>query len=1242
MHPPWRIELLGELRAVRGGRVVTRFRTQKTGLLLAYLAYDPRRVHRREQLCEWLWPEGDPELSRHNLRNLLHWLRQELEPAGDPDGVLLLTDRHTVRVDPAAVTTDVAEFSAALEAAARAGESAERARSLARAVDLYRGEFLTGFFDDWVLQEREWLAGRYFQALSQLIALLERGGESERAVEFARRGVWADPLREEAHHDLIRLLAATGQRETALRQYEELKRRLAHDLGDEPSAELHALAATLRQQLSRPVSPAAPEPALPPVPPVPGSLLPLPLDRFFGRRPELARLIALLRPLTTGSGGEEEAFEENAPPRLITLSGPGGSGKTRLALEVARRLQPRSRVPIWFVPLQGLTPAVAPPTGGTPPRPPILEEVRDAMRLPRTPEADPLEQVVSALRDQLALLILDNFEHLVEGGAPLLQMLLQRAPTLTLLVASRRRLHLPGEQELPVMPLPVPVEAVSSQRSALSGDEERAGDLTSEPSPLTSNPSFQLFVDRAQVARPGFQLTPNSTAEVARLCARLEGMPLAIELAAGRAGVLTPGQMLERLADPFALLVNRRRGGEARHQSLRATLDWSFQLLPAELQQFFCRLSVFRGGWTLEAAEAIADCGVQIAECPTDPIRPPPCALRSRALEYLEQLRECSLMVVDETKGEMRYRLLETLREYGAERLSAAEQEALSGRHAAFFPALAEEAERWMHSAERYVWLERLEPELDNFRAALSWCLGSSVGQAPPEHRNPRTPEPLTLGLRLSSALTEFWQHSGHAGEGRDWLQRLLEYAEGLGRTALRAKTVGAAGRLAMAQYDETGSISLLEESVALWRQLGDRQELARSLSLLGLNKVYTRDLAEARTLLDECVVLLREGNNRWLLMHAINNRGRLEEIEGNLAQARANLEEARSLNPGVGAEEIVASIIYRLGSVAQQEGRLEEAREQYVQSIAVSAKLPAADHTGPLRGLGQTARLGGDYTEARARLEKCLSLRQRLGHLTTLPETLFQLADVVRCQADFTTARSLAEQSLAIARARDEHPEFEAEALRVLGRVAYDQGDLQQARRLLEKARFHAPGSLLVWSDLAEALARLGEHGKARAILDARLEALRSGENYLDLSYLLRSRGRVELRCGEWQLAAASFRESLSLLHHRGIREGAPECLEGLARAVLGAGVGQPQNSGDAAVRLAARLLGAAEALREGMGTPLPPVYRTDHEATVACLGTVLKDQELAAAWAEGRGMPLEQAIADALKLEDARPLPS
>ena len=303
--------------------------------------------------------------------------------------------------------------------------------------------------------------------------------------------------------------------------------------------------------------------------------------------------------------------------RLVTLTGLGGAGKTRLAIEVAERLVEPFAGAVWFAPLADITDPRL-----------LADTILDSLRLVRSPQQEPLEQVIEALSRQPSLLILDNFEQMVEGGAALVQTLLSRVPTLTVLVTSRQLLGLAGEEEFVVPPLLTP-----------NGGETAAQ--------LSLYDSVQLFVDRAQAAMPHFQVTSGNAPAVAELCHRLEGLPLAIELAAARALVLTPAQMLKQLEQRFGFLVSRKRDATERHKTLEAAIEWSYRLLTPELQRFFARLSVFRGGWTAEAAEAVCE----------EPL----------ALDYLAQLRECSLVLAEETRGgRMRFRMLESLREYAA------------------------------------------------------------------------------------------------------------------------------------------------------------------------------------------------------------------------------------------------------------------------------------------------------------------------------------------------------------------------------------------------------------------------------------------------------------------------------------------------------------------------------------------------------------------------------------------------
>jgi DNA-binding SARP family transcriptional activator len=560
MDRPWQIELLGWLRVVQTDRVITRFRTRKAEALLAYLAYHPHRSHPREQLIELLQPEGRPRAGLQRLSVELAGLRRQLEPPGVPPGAVLLTTRSAIQLNPAACVTDVARFEAALEAVNHAETPAERVKQLAAAARLYRGELLPGHFDAWILPERQRLAEAHLQALHELVGLLEEQGDLPGALQWARRAVTADPLEEESHQRLIRLLLESGQIEAAREQFEQAEHQLLQELGEGLAPEVRALireAAPAKDRPStaragaggkrrRPASPGR-EPgtraAGGPAPPVtslgidagseggrpleptatPSDNLPLRFTRFFGREQEIERLCELLRgdvgyrvsgsPAARVPGSEPSLSDSRYPTphtRLITLTGPGGSGKTRLSLQVAQELRGRFSGGAWFVSLRELTdPAL------------IADQILLALRLPRVPQREALEQAAAFLSRAPSLLLLDNYEHLVEAGAQVVQQLLERVEHLTVLVTSRRRLGLEGEREFPVGPLPVP--------------ELGAGGHASGYEALCAIPSVALFVDRAQAVRPDFQVTARNALAVAGLCRQLEGLPLAIELAAARA-----------------------------------------------------------------------------------------------------------------------------------------------------------------------------------------------------------------------------------------------------------------------------------------------------------------------------------------------------------------------------------------------------------------------------------------------------------------------------------------------------------------------------------------------------------------------------------------------------------------------------------------------------------------------------------------------------------------------------------
>jgi predicted ATPase/DNA-binding SARP family transcriptional activator len=959
----WYLQLFGGLRAVRGDEVVDRFRSQKFGALLAYLALFSDRAHSREELADLFWPDADPETGRTNLRAGLSSLRRQFEPPGTPEGTVLQTSgRSLIRLGEG-ITTDVARFTASLTAARRAGTTSGKAQHLAQATQVYGGPLLPGHYESWALNERERLQQAYLDALRSLAEYSEQNGDLGQALDWARRALSVDPFSEEAHAGVIRLLMSAGQEAAARRQYDQLSRLLDERLGDTPSPATRALlsghlSGTVSASRLLPRTGAAGHQAArmatlssPPVAPEsiresPLSIprLPAPVTRFFGREDEIAALGDWL--------SIPEANESIA--RLITVTGPGGSGKTRLVLEAARLYADQFPGGVFWVGLADISRPEELPIA-------VAEAMGLTSRSAPAPTAETArEQVIEALRRMsgAALLVLDNFEHLLPAengessvGADELKLLLSHSSRLICLVTSRARLLLSGEREFPLSPLPTPAHPGT-------------------PTRLMEFASVQLFVNRAQVARSDFQLSARNAATIAALCARLEGIPLAVELAAGWAETLTPAQMLQRLEHRFDLLVARRRDIPPRHRTLRAAIEGSFQVLSPERKAFFACLSVFRGGWSLAAAEAVTE----------DP----------DAIIHLTELKEHSLVTVtpaDEEDDETGYRfgLLETLREFAAEQLVETGCGDAARRHALYYTALAEQAESEIRGPNQVIWLQRLEREHPNLRAALSWAASETDG------------DPI-LALRLVSAIWRFWMLRGHLSEGRQQIDRALavstsrlpeEAAKSAEFVGLRAAALHGAGCLARLQGDTAAARPLLEEALALFRRENDPRNIAMCLQNISIVAQDSGDYATARAGYEEALALRRAVDDWEGAANVLNSLGVLAWDLGDIKASRGYHEESVSLRRDRG-QQLRAPQLLNLASVAQREGDFAAARSWYEEGnqLARTAGNLQALATG-LSGLALLDVAEGHLAEARLLFSESLRLFLELGDQGSLAQTL-------------------------------------------------------------------------------------------------------------------------------------------------------------------------------------------------------------------------------------------------------------
>lgn len=933
MRRLWSLRLFGQLSAETDGVMVTRFRTQKTAALLAYLACHADRPHPREELIAMLWPDADPDAGRHSLSQALTSLRHQLEPPGVAAGSVVVSDRNTVRLNPEAFSADVVVFEEQVAGAARADDPSDRRERLERAAQVYGGELLPGFYEDWVLARRDRYAAQMLDALRALASQSAATGHLDLAIDYARRAVDVDPLCEEAHADLMTFYAADGRASSVVRQYAELERVLRRELDVEPSDETRRLLAELK---SRPVDatttaarkrvrrPVQPEQSLEPGTsesadsrPYTSGRLPLQITRFFGRANEISRLSKML-------------VDERE--RIVTLTGPGGTGKTRLAIEAAARVAPEIDDAVWFVPLADVD---------DPDR--ILDVIRDVLGAPAG-DLPAFDRVLATLGTRSSLLVLDNFEQLLPAGATVIRSLVTSAPGLACLVTSRRVLGVSGERELVVEPLAAP--------SLVSGDTLKR---------LSHYESVQLFVDRARAVRPDFQITRHNALLIAELCRRLEGIPLAIELAAARAHVLTIAQMLERLDERLDGLATRRADAPARHRTLRAAVEWSDRLLAPEPRRLFVMLSVFRGGWSLESAEAVSGL--------------------SSALELLSELRESSLVVSEERGGEMRFRMLETLREYAEEQLDERDAGELRDRHAAEFIRLAESIAPSLFGPGQMAAVSRLDFELENLRAALRWVCESGRGDQ---------------ALRLGIALSRYWELHGHAVEGRAWLEAALAMASE-SETSLRAKGLLAAAGLARLQGEYERMEDLATASLDLARIVEDRVAIADALSQIGNARYFRGKLVSARDATTESLAIREElGDERGIAVSS-NNLGNVAQALGENDTAEAFYRETERLSRKVGDRQYVAIALNNLALIAERRGDAEDRRARLEESLVLYREI--GDRTGEaltLSNLGEAAIDRGDRRQARQLFRESIAVRLELGDRWGIADGLESFANLL------------------------------------------------------------------------------------------------------------------------------------------------------------------------------------------------------------------------------------------------------
>ncbi len=622
-------------------------------------------------------------------------------------------------------------------------------------------------------------------------------------------------------------------------------------------------------------------PTIIPTGPTPHNL-PSDLTSFVGRGRELTQIVRLLTDTTANN-------------RLVTLTGPGGTGKTRLAIQAAEQTLNSFPGGVWLVELASLTnPALAATT------------LANTLGLVEQPNKPILSTIIEYLKERRVLLVLDSCEHLIEAAAQLVESLLRACPYLQILTTSREIFSIPGEASFRVPSLSLP-ETISPTGDSLS------------PEALLQYEAVILFVERARATNPGFSLTEQNAAAVAHICRRLDGIPLALELAAARIKILSAGQINERLDDRFKLLTGGSRTALPRQQTLRAMIDWSYELLPAGEQMLLQRLAIFPGSWNLLAAKEIcSDEGVEDFE----------------VLDSLTQMVNKSLVIAENSESETRFRMLESIRQYGQEKLDTSKETAFfKEKHANYYLNMVEEAEPELRGEKQATWLASFEREKANLQAAIT----PATDKAP-------TRQQVEIALRISGVLWFFWFNRGYSSEGLYFLEKALANTELFNDDpilpAVRAKALKAAGTLAFEAGKLEVARSYSEESLEIMRQLGDKAGVARLLSNLAVFARAQRDFKATRPLIEESLAIFRELNDKYFIARTLNNLGLFLRDQGEYADARARLEEALTILRLVGGESDVANTLSSLGDIALDLGDLEAASKYLTESLAISQRM--------------------------------------------------------------------------------------------------------------------------------------------------------------------------------------------------------------------------------------------------------------------------------------------------------------
>jgi predicted ATPase/DNA-binding SARP family transcriptional activator len=982
-----RVGILGplEVRDSRGLPVNvggTRLRS-----LLIRLAISPGRAVPVDTLVADLWAEASPAEAGNAVQALVSRLRSAVSRdivAREPTGYQLSMQPEEI---------DAWAFEVAVAAARDTladGDSMRAAATLRRALGMWRGPALADVADapfaaPTIARLDELRLAATEDRIDADLATGRGAGLVHEIEELATR----HPLRERLAGQLMQALYIAGRQADSLGVFEATRRELATALGVDPSPALAAVhLAILRGEL-----PVSARPAMTASPgarqaPLRAGNLPAQLTSFVGRDEDIRRVTKLL--------GES---------RLITLTGMGGAGKTRLAVEVGTRLADDAPDGVWFVPLAPVRDAMDVPNA-------VLTAIDgretvwpvDAVEAARLAAMEPLDRLSEVLAARTALIVLDNCEHVLDAVAGLAGQVLADAAGVRILATSREPLGLTGETICPVPSLPLP--------SADADVDEAA-----------ASPAVRLFADRAVAVRPGFQISASSVDSVVRICRALDGIPLAIELAAVRVRALTPAQVADRLDDRFALLSVGARGPLPRHQTLRAIVDWSWDLLSEREQAILRRLSVFSGGATPESAEQVCSLGSHPAGI----------------VEVVASLVDKSLVVAS-GEHEVRYRLLETVRAYAADRLAeAGEAEQAAAGHADYFLALAERAEPELRRRDQLSWLQRLADEHDNLSAALRYVLRSEDGAA---------------ALRFVRALVFFWAVQDYDSEAVEWAAKAVEIVGETPPDDLAGAYALCRIIAAISQFpsDAAGDLAGLPGVLS---QLTPPPDSADPLLALirPLLAVFAGVPGQARRELKE----LSGHPDPWVRAAQLAIGGHLAMNDGEIDAAASDLAAADQLFRDIGDQFGLIGCLTGLAEVAVAQGRPEDA-VLALEEVRRHATEELTGHLGKTMRipLGRVRALAGDIAGARLDLEEGIRLAEKVGEVDDAAQGYVHLSEIARRYADLPAARELLGQALEIVESHVKRPNMTGAAAATfskLGCITEQAGDLAAAAQWHDRA---------------------------------------------------------------------------------------------------------------------------------------------------------------------------------------------